>query len=211
MKVKVCGITAVEQLKALKETGADFAGLIFYRGSKRFAGVKLCNAMEEVKRIPIKKIGVFVNEPLQSVLGSIISYGLHSVQLHGDESPGYCKALMKDTTVIKVFRLGGEEEVDTLVEPFLDSCHFFLFDTATKDYGGSGRKFNWDVLAKAAIRKPFFLSGGIGTGDLESLRLFQHPCLEAVDINSSFEIEPGVKDLSKVALFIEEIKGRQRS
>jgi phosphoribosylanthranilate isomerase len=211
MKVKVCGITRVEQLKGLQEAGADYAGLILYQGSKRFAGLQLRDAMEEIKSIPIKKIGVFVNEALESVLRYIQEYGLHAVQLHGDESPEYCKALMEATTVIKVFRLVGDEDLEIMLEPFQDTCHYFLFDTATKEYGGSGRKFRWEVVEKAVIGKPFFLSGGIGTGDVESIRSFRHKWLEAVDINSSFEIEPGVKDLSKVSFFIKEVKGAEQS
>ena len=211
MKVKVCGITRVEQLKALEEAGADYGGLIFYPGSKRYAGTRLADVQEDVKRIAIKKVGVFVNEPLDSVFDYIKDYGLHAVQLHGDENPAYCKRLMQEASVIKVFRLAGEVDVDDLLAPYLHSCHYFLFDTETKDYGGSGRKFNWAVLAKAVIGKPFFLSGGIGAGDVESLRAFQHPWLIAVDINSSFETEPGVKDLATVSFFIQELKGKGNS
>ena len=211
MKVKVCGITRVDQLNELHEAGADYAGLIFYPGSKRFAGLKLREAQEEIKGIPIKKIGVFVNEELQSVLRYIKEFGLYAVQLHGEENPGYCKCLMAEVTVIKVFRLEGEEDVDALLQPFLDACHYYLFDTASKDYGGSGRKFNWEVVEKAVIGKPFFLSGGIAAGDVESLRAFRHKWLEAVDINSSFESQPGVKDLYKVSSFISEIKAAGRS
>lgn len=207
MKVKVCGITTLDQLNALEGLGADFAGIIFYPGSKRWAGEKLGGMKQDVRPVPIKKIGVFVNEAFPVVLERIQDFGLHAVQLHGDEDPQFCQNLMDQVKVIKVFRLRGEEDIDTLVKPFRDCCHYFLFDTDTKGYGGSGRQFNWAVLEGASVGKPFFLSGGIGLADRERIQTFEHPYLEAVDINSSFETAPGVKDLQKVAQFISEIKG----
>ncbi len=211
MKVKVCGITRLEQLQALESAGADFAGLIFYPLSKRFAGEKLRDMRQQIKETSIKKVGVFVNEELGSVLGYIQEYGLYAVQLHGDEEPAYCKRLMEEAQVIKVFRLRSDSNIQAMVAPFLTSCHRFLFDTDTEGYGGSGRKFDWDLLRTGAITKAFYLSGGIGPDDVARLREFSHPCLETVDINSSFEIEPGIKDLEQVSHFIEKVKSRQSS
>ncbi|MER3464668.1 MAG: phosphoribosylanthranilate isomerase, partial [Chitinophagaceae bacterium] len=100
--------------------------------------------------------------------------------------------------MIKVFRIKGEESIDELVAPFQNVCDYFLFDTETKEYGGSGKQFNWRVLQEAEINKPFFLSGGIGLKDVEKLKAFNHPYFYAVDVNSCFEIEPGVKDMNEV-------------
>ena len=205
MKVKVCGITSLEQLQQLQQIGVDYAGLIFYEGSKRYAANKLANQKSEIKKSGIKKVGVFVNADYQTILNAIEDYGLGAVQLHGDETGEFCLGLMDKVEVIKVFRVAGEEQIGKLIEPFQNVCHYFLFDTDTKSYGGSGQQFDWTVLQNAEVNKPFFLSGGIGLEDAEKVKAFHHPYLYAVDVNSRFETEPGVKDLKKVQEFINAI------
>lgn len=202
MKIKVCGITQLEQLRQLQELGVDYAGLIFFEGSKRYAGEVLKEDREAIRSLAIKRVGVFVNTELAVIRQAIADYGLSAVQLHGDETDEFCLELMDKVKVIKVFRIGGEVAIDTLTEPFLNVCHYFLFDTDTSSYGGSGKQFDWSVLREAAIGKPFFLSGGIGPSDVEKIRAFQHPFFYAVDVNSRFETEPGVKDLEKVKQFL---------
>jgi phosphoribosylanthranilate isomerase len=198
MKLKVCGITSVAQLQELQLMGVDYAGLIFYERSKRFARLKLSADAALIQAIPIKKIGVFVNETKEQVLQTIRNFGLWGVQLHGDESPEFCRTLMDTTRVIKVFRMTGEEDVDRMLSTFQDAAHYFLFDTHTTDYGGSGKQFNWNMLEKAGIGKPFFLSGGIGLKDAGQVKNFHHPFFHAVDVNSRFESSPGIKDLDAV-------------
>lgn len=206
MKVKVCGITSVAQLSALETMGVDYAGFIFYRKSARYVGEKLEASQKEMETFSINKVGVFVNEELEEVKRKIRRFHLAAVQLHGDESAAYCNELMPFTQVIKVFRLGNEEVIETLIAPFKDACHFFLFDTDTKAYGGSGKKFNWDLLQNAPINIPFFLSGGIGPDDVDKLKTFQHPLMYAVDVNSRFEVEPGLKNLEAVQQFLNDVK-----
>ena len=206
MKVKVCGITSVAQLSALENLGVDYAGFIFYPKSARYAGEKLEEHQKEIQTFAINKVGVFVNEELEEVKRKIRRFGLAAVQLHGDESAAYCKELMPLTQVIKVFRLKDEEDLESRLAPFMDACHFFLFDTDTKDYGGSGRQFNWNLLQNAVINKPFFLSGGIGPDDVAKLKMFQHPFLYAVDVNSRFEVAPGVKNMEAVQQFLNDLK-----
>ena len=206
MKVKVCGITSVAQLGALEILGVDYAGFIFYPKSARYAGEKLEEHQKEIQTFAIKKVGVFVNEELEEVKRKIRGYRLAAVQLHGDESAAYCKALMPYAQVVKVFRIKGDEDIEALVAPFEDACHYFLFDTDTKGYGGSGKKFNWKTLEQANISKPFFLSGGIGPDDIEELKTFQNPFVFAVDINSCFEVEPGVKNIDAVTQFLNNLK-----
>ncbi len=113
----------------------------------------------------IKKIGVFVNEDFEMIKKIIDDYNLYAVQLHGDETKEFCFELMNNTKVIKVFRLKGEENIDQLVQPFQNACHYYMFDTANsisperrekEEYGGTGRKFNWNILQNAKINKPFF-------------------------------------------------------
>ena len=202
MKIKVCGITSVDQLKELEGMGVDYAGMIFFEGSKRFAGDLLKDQQSAIQRLGIKRIGVFVNTELETIEKAIKDYGLWGVQLHGDETDEFCLELMDKAKVIKVFRMGGKENIDELVEPFQAACHYFLFDTETASFGGSGKQFDWSLLEEASIGKPFFLSGGIGPDDIVKLKSFQHSFLYAIDINSRFESEPGVKDMQLVKQFL---------
>lgn len=205
MKVKVCGITRLDQLQQLQDMGVDYAGLIFFEGSKRYAGDALREDRAAIRQLAIKRVGVFVNTELEVVEKAIGEYGLTAVQLHGDETDEFCLELMDKVKVIKVVRIGSDVAIDSLTEPFLNVCHYFLFDTDTSSYGGSGKQFDWSVLQEAAIGKPFFLSGGIGPDDVEKVKAFQHPYFYAVDVNSCFETEPGVKDMEKVKQFITEL------
>jgi phosphoribosylanthranilate isomerase len=206
MKIKVCGITSIEQMRELQQLGIDYAGMIFYEGSKRYAKEKLAGSKSEIRDIEIKKIGVFVNADFEFISKTIVEFGLNAVQLHGDETDEFCMDLMDRTTVIKVFRIADQTDIDALVEPFKNACHYYLFDTDTTMYGGSGKQFDWNILQKAKVDKPFFLSGGIGPADVEKIRGFKHPCLYAVDVNSRFETSPGIKDLVAIKQFSKELK-----
>jgi phosphoribosylanthranilate isomerase len=200
MQLKVCGITRKEDLDKLVELGVHYAGFIFYEKSPRFAGSKLdARTVRETKGI--LKVGVFVNAPLEQVKQLISSYGLHLVQLHGDEDPAYCAALQSLVPVIRAFRVGEDIDWATL-EEFVPVTNYFLFDTAAgKAYGGTGKLFNWDLLNTYPYDHPFFLSGGIGPEQLDDLLAFEHPALFAADVNSKFETAPGVKDMDKVQQF----------
>ena len=210
MKIKVCGLTNFEQLQQVQDLGVDYAGMIFYEGSPRYAGNKLHPEKELVKNTSINKIGVFVNADYDTIIKTIDDYGLLAVQLHGDETDEFCMELMDLVKVIKVFKLKDQHNIDEMVESFQNVCHFFLFDTSVNKenvYGGTGEKFNWDILAGSSIKKPFFLSGGIGPGDASTIKLFKHDYLYGIDINSHFEKEPGIKDINLVENFIKEIRG----
>src|SRR5450432_2862496 len=149
MKLKVCGITQLEQLKQLDELGVDFAGLIFYERSVRYVLNKLKS--KEVKQLPLslKKVGVFVNASEEDILTQIELYGLHLVQLHGDETPAFCNYISNHVQVIKAFRITqkNEQNIDWMIRPYEDVCDFYLFDTNRKGaYGGTGQKFDWQIL-----------------------------------------------------------------
>jgi phosphoribosylanthranilate isomerase len=206
MKVKVCGLTDLNQLIAVQEMGADFVGLVFYEGSKRFAGEKLREHRDAVRNLDAVKVGVFVNAPIATIEQAIDDYGLSIVQLHGHETPDDCAALQSRVAVIKAFSIGGESDIDSLVSRYHDACNYYLLDTATKGYGGSGRQFDWSLLEKAVIGKLFFLSGGIGPDDAERFGGHFHSFLYAVDVNSRFETEPGIKDLALLQTFITQLK-----
>lgn len=189
-------------MQALQGMSVDYAGLIFYPKSARYAGEKLSDKKEAIRSIDIKKIGVFVNADVEEVKKKIKDFDLVAVQLHGDESPAYCKSLMDEAEVIKVFRIGEEQGVENRIQPFQEACHYFLFDTDTKMYGGSGKRFDWRILESIEIGKPFFLSGGIGPEDVPKIKMFQNTFVEVIDVNSRFETAPGVKDMQLVAQFI---------
>lgn len=206
MKVKVCGLRNRENIREIVTCKPDFLGFIFYPSSKRFIGENFDPRL--LRSVPpyISKVGVFVNESPDTILRQVERFGLDLVQLHGDEEPSLAATLKAERIgVIKTFRV--EESVDFhFTEPFLPYCEYFLFDTKSEEYGGSGKKFNWQELKKFNFVKPFFLSGGITAEDAASFALLQHPSLFGIDINSGFEINPGLKDVFKVNEFIKTIK-----
>jgi len=203
MNIKVCGITEMKQLQQLDGLDIDFAGLIFYKESPRYIGDKI--SREDLKRadLDLKKVGVFVNPEMIEVLDAIDEYGLDAVQLHGDESPEMCEDLSSEVEVIKAFRIKeGVTDIDALVAAYDAVCDYYLFDKAIDNsFGGTGKQFDWSILTKAKIEKPFFLSGGIGVEDAVKIKAFKHPDFFGVDINSQFEKSPGVKDMGLVLQF----------
>lgn len=209
MKIKVCGITRAEQLTQLDQMGVDYAGLIFFHQSSRYMLDKLKTTDVKHLSLALKKAGVFVNASEEDINTQVELYGLDLVQLHGDETPAFCKHISSTVSVIKAFRITryNEQNIDWMVKPYEEVCDYYLFDTNRKGaYGGTGEKFEWEILNNNIINKPFFLSGGIGLADVEKVKAFKHPFLYAVDINSMVESEPGVKDMEQVGQFVKEIK-----
>lgn len=210
MRIKVCGMTLPEQVNALDEMGVDFAGFIFYPKSPRYMAQKI--SPEKMRHIKgrIAKVGVFVNTPYDELMRTVESYRLDMVQLHGDETPFFCEKIANYVTVIKAFRLSDNDPIDWITRPFHDSSDMFMFDTMGAGYGGTGKKFDWNVLKSATIDKLFFLSGGIQPGDEEKLREFSNEetgkKLFSVDINSKFEVSAGVKNIEKIRQFVEILK-----
>lgn len=214
MKLKVCGITQLEQLKQLDDIGVNYAGLIFYDQSARCIINKL-NA-EDVKplHLSLKKIGVFVNAEEEFIMSQVENFGLDMVQLHGDETPGFCKLISDQITVTKAFRITqtNEQNIDWMMKPYEEYCDYYLFDTNRKNaYGGTGEKFDWKILHQNKINKPFFLSGGIGLKDVEKLKVFEHPFFYCVDVNSRMEISEGVKDMEAIKTMAEELLDKKYS
>lgn len=184
----------------------DYLGFIFWGPSKRCFN-------EELVVIPhkIKKVGVFVDEKLTVIAKKVKKHQLLGVQLHGKESPEFCKQLKSELSgvkIIKVFSIKKDFNFEIL-KPYEDFCDFFLFDTKGKLPGGNGYQFNWEVLKDYPSKKPFFLSGGIGLDDLDSIKGFmgqqESRYCHAIDVNSKFEIEPGLKDIDTLKEFKEAI------
>lgn len=204
MQFKVCGITDITQAQALEAMGVKYIGFIFYPASKRYVLDKLnLTELANFKPVVAKKVGVFVNMELEELLQIVNNAGLDMVQLHGDETPEFCAAVREHVKTIKVFRVGAE--VPAFV-PFENVVDYFLFDTDSALYGGTGQHFNWELIKGSTIPKPYFLSGGIGPNDIQGVQVMEKTkagkTLEALDLNSQFELAPGVKNLEKIKTFI---------
>jgi phosphoribosylanthranilate isomerase len=208
IQVKVCGITQILQLEQLEELGVGYAGFIFYPSSPRYAGNAKVNSLVLQRRnFKIRLTGVFVNPTAEEVQTACrLLPGISVLQFHGSESPGFCKSFTKKFKVIKAFSVNNRFSTAKITADYRNACDYFLFDTHSKNYGGSGIKFNWDILLKENIAKPFFLSGGIDAADISGILSFRHPGFYGVDINSRFELEPGIKDMEKIKGFVKNIK-----
>ena len=206
MNIKVCGITQLKQLQQLEGLNIDFAGLIFYKDSPRYMADKIDKEALKNSDFDLKKVGVFVNPEMIDVLDAIDEYGLDVVQLHGNESAEMCDDLSGEVEVIKAFSVDAKSNIDEMIAEYDAVCDYYLFDTAGKDPGGNGEKFDWKILTKAKIEKPFFISGGISVDDIAALKKFKHPDFFGVDVNSRFEKEPGVKDMALVLQFKQGLK-----
>lgn len=193
----------VDAIAALKP---DYMGFIFYAKSPRFIGNEY--SAENIHHLPkeIKKTGVFVNASEQEISNAVTRYELDAVQLHGSESIELCLIVKQmGVEVIKAFQIDDEFDFFAL-KPYTEVCDYYLFDTKTKNFGGSGHKFNWSILNKYDNNKPIFLSGGITNNDIEDIMKLQHLNIYAIDINSKFEIESALKNVDLVAEFIQKIK-----
>ncbi len=209
MRVKVCGVTQLQQAEELEQLGASFAGFIFYPKSPRYVFRHITTTQLKKERT-LNKVGVFVNAPATELLTMVDECGLHMVQLHGDETPKYCEKIADYISVIKAFRLTENMNIEWMIRDYMEVCDMFLFDTEGVGYGGTDKKLDWNMLKDITVGKPFFLSGGIGPGDANLLKEFSsEPVargLFAVDINSKFETSVGVKDMAKVKQFIDQLK-----
>ena len=209
MKIKVCGNTLPQQVNALDDLGVTFAGFIFYPKSPRYMAQKI--SLEKMRQIKGKiiKVGVCVNPAYEELMKTVEDHRLDMVQLHGDESPKFCDKIADYISVIKAFRLSENDSVMHMTQPYAEVCDFFMFDTLGVGYGGTGKKFDWTVLQQSLPLKPYFLSGGIEPGDEKKLEEFigtpAGEKLFAIDINTKFEIGPGVKDVNSIKKFAENL------
>lgn len=203
LKIKVCGMKYSENREKVEHLQVDLLGYIFYPPSKRYVGedanAKLFNSHKS-------KVAVFVNESVNTILQLAEEWDFEFIQLHGNENPQTCEILKKQgLKIIKAFSV-DEPFNFAKTKNFSDVSDYFLFDTKTKLYGGSGKKFNWEILERYEGKTPFFLSGGIGPDDAESIKRIKHLQFTGVDLNSGFEDEPGVKNVEKLQRFIQQVK-----
>ena len=197
MKLKVCGMQETENIAALASLQPDYIGFIFWEPSKRY-----CTTVPTDIPKHIKKVGVFVDETTKQIKEKVKLFGLDAVQLHGDESPRQCAALLNLCEVIKAFRIGPDFDFKQLA-PYQDHCTYFLFDTQGPLPGGNGTAFNWELMKSYTLETPFFLSGGIGLDHVDAIAEIRKRNLpiHALDINSQFESKPGVKKIEKIEKF----------
>jgi phosphoribosylanthranilate isomerase len=203
MKLKICGMKYPDNILEVGSLLPDYMGFIFWEKSARyFDGV--------IPTLPksTKKVGVFVNETAAIIAEKVLKYDLQAVQLHGKESVDFCQVLRnqlpKYIEIIKVFSIQDKFDFSVL-EPFEAVCDYFLFDTKGRLPGGNGTTFDWKVLENYPSTKPFFLSGGIGLEELEAVKEITKTNLPvyAIDVNSKFEIEPGLKKINDVRILCE--------
>ncbi len=209
MRIKVCGNTSLTQMHQLGDMGVQFAGMIFYHKSPRFVMRFLKGVDVKREKLKVFKIGVFVNASYSEVMNHVDNFGLDMVQLHGDETPYYCEKLSNYISVIKAFRVTGNDNIEWKIKNFYNDSDMFLFDTDGAGYGGTGHKFDWSKLKGLNINKSFLIGGGISPHDPPLIKEFMNDAvakdLFAVDINSKFETSPGVKDMKLVQAFINEL------
>lgn len=223
MVIKVCGMRDAQNIREVSQLGVDMIGMIFYPKSPRYVEMQSSHAgiiPDYVKEdINIKsakspaRVGVFVDDMVQNIVTRVVNYHLDYVQLHGNEPREMCENLRltldpdirPGIKIIKAISVSDASDIQKYKE-YVGAVDLFLFDTKCKTVGGSGQQFDWQVLEQYDGEIPFLLSGGIGPENASRLHAFHHPKYNGIDLNSRFEIEPGVKDVEKLKGFLNEMQ-----
>ena len=205
LKLKICGMRETENCSEVASLRPDFMGFIFYSRSSRFVDDMPAKLTGTLRDSGIEPVAVFVNESTDKILEVVRDFGFSHIQLHGDESPEICLKLKSEgLKVIKVFSIAETRDLDSTIN-YAGTCDLFLFDTRTPDFGGSGKSFDWTLLNEYTGETSFLLSGGIGPEDAERISAFKHPRLAGIDVNSRFESKPGLKDITLLQSFIQQL------
>jgi phosphoribosylanthranilate isomerase len=204
LKIKICGLKDKDNIRDLITLQPDFMGFILHSGSPR--NVRPDQLKDLTTDIPqtISKVGVLVNEPIESALNIVKTNFFDILQLHGNEDPQYCKILSRHIDLIKTFSV-----TDTLpanIKDYTRFCKLFLFDTKGENYGGTGKQFDHNLLSVYSLKTRFILSGGISPDDDIYLKKLNLNNLEVIDLNSRFEIKPGIKNVELLKAFINKIR-----
>ena len=209
MNLKVCGLMNTNQIQELISMNVDFLGFIFYEKSPRYVLNHL--SLKEIAEIlHYKKVGVFVNESIRGIVEIASEAQLDVIQLHGNEDDKFIFQLRQiigeNIEIIKVIRIGDQtsEELQKTINHQPSTINYLLFDTDSSAFGGTGKAFDWQILNDLEITKPYFLSGGISLENISQLSTVNCQPF-ALDINSKFEIEPGLKDLEKIKQLYEKL------
>ncbi len=200
--LKVCGLTKLNQIETLIEINVEFLGFIFYEKSPRYVLNHL--SLKQIAEIPhFGKVGVFVNESVKAIIEITSEAQLDIIQLHGEEDENFILQLRKligpSIKIVKVIRIGNQtsEELQRTINHQPSTINYLLFDTDSKAFGGTGKSFDWQILDDLDIPLPYFLSGGISLGNVVEIENIGSKPF-ALDVNSKFETEPGVKDIEKI-------------
>lgn len=202
-KIKICGITNIEDARWVANLGADYLGLVFAKESKR--KISLDKAEEIAETVPsyIKKVGLFVNEDPKIVNKALVACGLEVLQFHGEETPDYCHQFNEKAEIIKAFRIKDEESLSRI--PQYD-VKFYLLDAFSEgEFGGTGQTFNWDLALKAKeFGRPIFLAGGLNPDNVtEAIKKVQP---YAVDVSSGVESSPRRKNIELMQDIIQKVR-----
>lgn len=201
MIIKVCGMTDADNIRQIEQLGIDMIGFIFYPKSPRFL-----YGIPEYLPQRARRVGVFVNESKENVCIYADRFSLDYIQLHGNESPEYCRSLRQQgLQSIKAFSIASPKDLDNTAA-YEDICSYYLFDTKTEKFGGSGNQFDWSLLHRYQGHTPFLLSGGINLYSTQALKKFRHPRLAGIDLNSRFETSPGMKNVARIRDFLLDIR-----
>lgn len=204
--IKVCGMTDASNIRQAAETGVDWIGMIFWQPSSR-----CCHDPGVAQTIPegIQRVGVFVDEEVETIVRRTEECGLNRVQLHGRETATSIRQLRQrlpqGVEIIKAISIHTLDDL-ALAKAYEPLADYLLFDTKCKTVGGSGRQFDWSILNHYQGQRPFLLSGGIGPDDARRLAAFSHPQLAGYDLNSRFETAPGIKNVEALQRFLAEQK-----
>lgn len=204
--IKICGMTDIDNISKILFLEPDFLGFIFYPKSPRYVVGKVKPEMLSIIPDNVKRVGVFVNSSEAEMRQIATTYGLKVIQLHGNEKPTVCKRLREEGfEVIKAFSIESEQDFEKVWE-YTEYVDYFLFDTKTPGYGGSGQEFDWQLILRQPIRKPYFLSGGISA---ENIAAASQTGAAVLDLNSRFETSPGIKDYDKIYEALSSIRGQK--
>jgi phosphoribosylanthranilate isomerase len=220
MIIKVCGMRDADNIRAVKESGVDWMGFIFWPDSPRYvqqissrAGIiPDYSSLTDLDTLP-KRVGVFVDDMPQNIVTRVVNYQLDIVQLHGNESPVMIDNLRRTLDpdirpgieIMKALSISSAEDLQRY-HNYVGHVDYFLFDTKTPLVGGSGKQFDWSVLDGYDGDVPFLLSGGIGPDDVERVKSLSHPKLLGIDLNSSFETAPAMKDVELLRQFVAAVR-----
>ena len=197
----------IEDISLLKP---DYMGFIFYENSARFIGNQLSKATFQSIPTSTKKVAVFVNESLENIEEIYQKYHFDFIQLHGNETPEFCRKLKsKGINIIKAFAVNEDFDF-TILADFEEFCELFLFDTKGIYFGGNGQSFDWNLLHKYHLNTPFFLSGGVGLENIQAALNFKHPLLFGLDLNSQLELNTAIKSVEITQQIIKTIRTNEQ-
>jgi phosphoribosylanthranilate isomerase len=206
MKLKVCGMKYPENIIRVADVHPDYLGFIFYKKSPRAADCPDPEIIRMLRGMNIEPVAVFVDENPEVIRNIAANAGFNTLQLHGNESPAFCMQLKESGfKIIKAIPVASPVDIEN-IGIYEGCCDYLLFDTKTEAKGGSGKKFDWNMLDSYKGNIPFFLSGGIGLADALEIKSFNHPQLHAIDINSRFETSPAIKNACAIHIFKDFLK-----